>query len=366
MAIKSSVSVKRSCDFVISSVRNSFLNYSIKETPFSLYFTLRKSFAKPSSNLEHIFSHSVQNGGLEQPEVEALTIKLKAAEESNMILKNDYEVAVNDCERCYKRISELESRVEDLKEEINHYEADKQASDKIECENLNKDKLVDQLKQDKSNLECDIEIAEKNWKALNKTLKSKDKEIHDLIKENEIKAENLVKVKADFAQANKEKKNEERKQKKRDKNDFIEGLKANSFSVAFECCKCDTKLESLKHLKCHERMFHMVTNSVQTDDKEVEDKIVQSCWNESLVDKEVQTNEEKVLEVEKYPCFYCGINIVSENHLNEHRRKCRGTSKMFGELGLPPPMPFGFATVFPPAPQPKMSLFGLTQPTLFY
>ena len=54
----------------------------------------------------------------------------------------------------------------------------------------------------------------------------------------------------------------------------------------------------------------METNSVQTDDKNMEDKMVQSFWNEFLLDRGVQTNEEKMLEVQKYPCFYCGINIV--------------------------------------------------------
>ena len=120
--ISSESSVKSSCDFVISSVRNSFLNYSIQETPFSLYLTIRKSFAKSSANSDQIRSCSVQNVLLEHTEVETLTNKLKAAQESNMILQNSYEEAVNDSEKCYERINELESKVEGLKEKINHYE----------------------------------------------------------------------------------------------------------------------------------------------------------------------------------------------------------------------------------------------------
>ena len=38
---------------------------------------------------------------------------------------------------------------------------------------------------DKSNLEDQIEVAEKNWKQQNKALKVKDKELHDLKKKTE-------------------------------------------------------------------------------------------------------------------------------------------------------------------------------------
>ena len=47
MAKKSStVNVQTSCDVVLSSVRESSLNFSVQETPFSLYITVRKSFSK--------------------------------------------------------------------------------------------------------------------------------------------------------------------------------------------------------------------------------------------------------------------------------------------------------------------------------
>ena len=369
MTTKSTLSVNDSCDFVISSVRNSFLNFSIQETPFSLYLTIRKSFSQTSSNSDKIFSRDT-NVGRENSEVETLKIKLKAAEDSNMNLKKDYEEAVNDCEQCYDKINKLESKVEDLMEEINNREADKQEIVKVESEVLIKDKLIEKFQQEKNNLECDVENAEKNWKALNRTVKAKDKEIYDLKKENETIADNLVNVKEHFARANKEKKDEEKKRKKSDKKDFIEGLKAKSTSVALECNVCDVKVESWEHLKSHERMYHMKSNSVQTDVKDMEDKSVQYFSYEILCDKEVQTNDEKIHKIEKYPCFYCGINIVGQNHLNEHKGKCRGSSKMFGEVGLPPPvpplppLPSGFFSRFPPPPD--IAPFGLSWSTASY
>ena len=38
--------VQSSCDFLLYSVRNSGLNFTSQETPFSIFLTLRKSFVK--------------------------------------------------------------------------------------------------------------------------------------------------------------------------------------------------------------------------------------------------------------------------------------------------------------------------------
>ena len=78
----SSLSIKTSCDFVITSVRDSLLNYSIQETPYSLYLTIRKSFAR-SANLEHCLSNL---GPQNFTEIETLKMKLKTAEEANLML----------------------------------------------------------------------------------------------------------------------------------------------------------------------------------------------------------------------------------------------------------------------------------------
>ena len=72
--------VQNSCDFVIRSVRDSFLNYSIQETPFYLYITIRKSFSKASSDSTHISSILQQTKVSEELEqkdgdLENLTVK---------------------------------------------------------------------------------------------------------------------------------------------------------------------------------------------------------------------------------------------------------------------------------------------------
>ena len=90
-------------------------------------------------------------------------------------------------------------------------------------------------------------------------------------------------------------------------------------------------------IKHHERTVHMKTSSTQTSDKTFDDKYVQVYSSKLLDDKKMKTDQECNVEVEKYPCYYCGINIVSENYLYEHKRKRRGMSRMIRILGLPAP-----------------------------
>ena len=81
----------------------------------------------------------------------------------------------------------------------------------------------------------------------------------------------------------------------------------------------------------------MKNSSTQTSDKTCYDKFVQVYSSKLLDDKGMPTDQESNSEVENYPWYYCGINILSKNHLYEHRRKCFGMARMFGILGLPAP-----------------------------
>ena len=83
----------------------------------------------------------------------------------------------------------------------------------------------------------------------------------------------------------------------------------------------------------------------------VVDRFVQHRTNDFASEKTTQTIEDaqRNEDFKKYPCFYCDTNIAHDYHLNEHRRKCRGTPRMFGESGLPQ-KPVNFPQDFPPAP----------------
>ena len=139
------LSVQNSCDFVIRSVRDSFLNYSIQETPYSLYLTIRKSKVKDSPH--QIFSGLQKNRVHEEKKVQDLQIKLKSLEDSNRILQENYEEATNDSEERYKTIDQLETKMKGY--------------EKVIANSHQKDKIIEQLKKDKRTLESELE-AERN------------------------------------------------------------------------------------------------------------------------------------------------------------------------------------------------------------
>ena len=114
----------------------------------------------------------------------------------------------------------------------------------------------------------------------------------------------------------------------------------------------------------------MKTNSVQTEETVKEEKASQSTPCRSFSNKCVQTVEENTCDTkpinklendfsavtnketfEKYPCFYCETKIASEQHMDEHRLKCCGSTRLFctAPVGLPmPPPSVGFSLGFPP------------------
>jgi exonuclease VII small subunit len=112
--------VKNSCDNVLTSVRDSSLNFSLQETPFSIYITIRKSFLRcRSDSLDKNPSNykEEQTSGKSQ-ELEDLITKLKSEEKSNLALKNNYEEAIEDSAKCYQRIQDLENQVERLRDSL--------------------------------------------------------------------------------------------------------------------------------------------------------------------------------------------------------------------------------------------------------
>ena len=86
--------VEKSCNIIITTVRSLPLNFSITETPFSMYLTVRKSLVKNAHGLETL--------NLEQKDDRVQLLK-----ESNQNLKDNLEEAVIECE---EYISELEEK----------------------------------------------------------------------------------------------------------------------------------------------------------------------------------------------------------------------------------------------------------------
>jgi hypothetical protein len=158
----------------------------------------------------------------------------------------------------------------------------------------------------------------------NRTIKAKDKELHDKKKENDKINENLVQVNLEYTKFVAKVRNEEKPRQNMAKR----SEKKKSCSEKFECniCNiCNVRLESIVKVKNHEKIHHMQTKSAQTEDKLLEDKEVPHSIDEN--------NE----EFKPFSCFYCDVKIVDRNNLYEHFEKCHGSIRLFcsAPLGLP-------------------------------
>ena len=71
---------------------------------------------------------------------------------------------------CYKRIKDLESQVEGLKDTL----------EKVSGEDKKKDHFIKVLNKKNDDLENAVEVAEKNWKKSQKVLKDRENEVNEL------------------------------------------------------------------------------------------------------------------------------------------------------------------------------------------
>ena len=112
---------------------------------------------------------------------------------------------------------------------------------KVTSEIIKKDKVIEDLTQARDSLANDFHNSE--------LVKCKDKEIHDIKKELSTVTENLSQVKAEFANftsiVNKERKNNERKDKKNEKKEFLNQLRSESCPPSLQVLECYVKSENL-------------------------------------------------------------------------------------------------------------------------
>ena len=200
MAVTSpNLEVKNSLEIVINSVRDSFLNFSMQESPYFLYFYIRKSFSRASQATPQSPPQclSIFTQHQADPEMIALKAKVTCLEEKNFALTNQYDLKV----KLHKSWSEVQK----------------------------KDKIVEQMKVIKDNLARELEVTEKNWKELNRFLKAKGKDLHELNKENFKITEKYDKAQADYknptANLNQEKKSEAGKVKKAERSSWMVSLR---------------------------------------------------------------------------------------------------------------------------------------------
>ena len=295
------------CERVLKTLKTSRLTFSVNETPFSAYITIRKKL-----------SHNVHD---ENPNI---PLYLSDSESGNTC--SGFEILTKENSALKTKLEEIEKENEVLKAEhetlLNSFNSVKRTTEtftlKLEKENGYLQKSLEKIKVENKRVENDLETMEKNWKTQNRTLKQNEKKIYDLEKENATVKENLQIESAELAslkiEVSKEKKQLERRNKKTENKLFLQNLKSESHADRHECGKCGEIFPSGQNLEDHILNIHTATSSTQTDGKE-------------FVDKKIQVqNSDKISEhqFEEYYCFYCGEKINSEQNLKDHVLKCHG------------------------------------------
>ena len=205
------------CENVLNSLKVSRLTFSIQETPYSCYLTIRKKFAMNPS-----------------PEVSSLSPLLEN-------LKSP--VTCEKFEILLKENSSLKLQLDEALKES------KQLSDTLECQKKIKEENVSvenavasetkQVREENKRLENDLESAEKECKKLNKIIKQTEKKVYDLEKENNKVKEDLKFEKDELSnfktQVNKERKDMERRNKKIEKKEVLNNIKKELEQNQFEC-----------------------------------------------------------------------------------------------------------------------------------
>ena len=175
-------SAQSSCDFLLHSVRNSGLDFSCQETPFSIFLTLRKSFVK-SKYLPNQASPS-------DVKEEKLIGENKSFNDAFNRLKNDYEDALAELESRAQETQELNKRIETLSGKYSVGQVlIKDLDNKLKDATNEKKKIETKYYQvDKENKTMKKEITQ-----LNEQVKSSKNELKTAIKDKRDTNHNLEK-----------------------------------------------------------------------------------------------------------------------------------------------------------------------------
>ena len=107
--------IQNSYHTILNHVRISGLNFSIQETPFSCYISVRKTKIKSPPVLDH--EQSAFNFGADL-EIEQIKARCQFLENANENLKHDYEVAIEELEEKTKQTIDLQSDKKKLIDEL--------------------------------------------------------------------------------------------------------------------------------------------------------------------------------------------------------------------------------------------------------
>ena len=163
--------LEESLNQVLQVIRNSNLHFSVQETPYSLYISIKKKF----------------NQNREAPSQSVPTPSSKQKGKIADLTKE-----------CVLLENAMERTKNQLIQEVDEHERTVKGKDEIERQLASRKKLNENLKQEGEALKADISALESDLKDIKKINKIKEKEVHDLNKENKTLSENMENLNRDL------------------------------------------------------------------------------------------------------------------------------------------------------------------------
>lgn len=239
--------IQRSCEFIINNVRMSGLNFSLQETPFSVYFTIRKSLSKVTKIPFHMDSrYQPVNPDTSAADLDTLRLKLQNSDEVIDTLKKKYNDKVKEHEITCENLSNLHTHNEYLHDHIDHI-----VTEKVKAINEEKRSLQIKHEQICSNFKAlKIENSDlvKEVNQLKVALKSSAKEFKDDAHKNAKKVDALETKVKDLSEYKRAKAAEERELKVKVKkvNKKLKDIKEKEAAFKIEK-SCDIKKRDIEN-----------------------------------------------------------------------------------------------------------------------
>ena len=284
-------------------LRESKLNFVVKETPYSAELTIRKKFLK-----------NVSENAFENENVENIEYKFKQVEHDNSLLRNKVNILEKECGLVKFELEGLDVKFKALVDEKEMLE-DKLEDSYSESRELHKsnEKVFIQLKSEKESLSKQLE----NFKRVEaKKLQEKCDLIDTL--ENALanrKAEN-ERLKEELEKASDKLGMEDQ--------DSASNIDSTSKINAMSCKECDEMFKSESDLKAHLRIYHVfketatVIKCVACDQCEYKDDDKLNLKQHMKEYHEVQCDEcnETFAGLRKLKNHMCRVNLKDPEYLD--------------------------------------------------
>ena len=117
--------IRNNCSILMETIRNSNLNFSLQEAPFSIYVTIRKSFSTVKN-----LSIQDQNNRITSSEetVNCLKRRCENLEGACQKLQRDLEEEINKNEAKEEHLSKLSEKLENLESKLDFFVAEAKAA----------------------------------------------------------------------------------------------------------------------------------------------------------------------------------------------------------------------------------------------